>query len=514
MVRRSDAEAFFTFSFWLRNVLCATAACTFWTSEVPKVLRGCCVLQFLLWNLLRATVACTFSTSQLRKRLRTWCVFSFLTSKCASRHNAVQFLISHPATCLRTRSFSEPTFRPYRASRATKQPKQTQFFATFLLLSPLLLLNFLQSICHTISRVCILHHPAFLSFLEAPAEKGYTATQSSYTAVKSCKYDERWWKLSLCLWSDTLPSKRRSNKVHHSACTSLHRRKWCQSSIESQLTCSYMQFITPVNQEVVHQCHRRHHRTIQENLRATVLRDVKSATACEVMKALLEGHGGTSDCIPKIWIYKGQEFKMLKLLRFKKPMQIERLAHFTESHYISLYRLIKFLSKNPRAHMYPTSGPPSRARSLPPSPSSLSSNAVCGAKSTNRCELLWLLKGRRVALRGVAWHRVAAVTPWLSNDDPTIALSLCTNQQSPRESSSLFIAIGTWCSPICLGSLGTCSRGVPMWFELSLCLVGEASWTWRCRSALLQQAIQKENQSCHDGRNVWGKRLTNPSCLM
>lgn len=34
--------------------------------------------------------------------------------------------------------------------------------------------------------------------------------------------------------------------------------------------------------------------------KSTVLRDVKSATACEVMKALSEGHGGTSDCIPKI----------------------------------------------------------------------------------------------------------------------------------------------------------------------------------------------------------------------
>ena len=43
---------------------------------------------FWLRNVLRATTACTFSTSQLPKVDRTWCV---LTSKCASRHNGVHF---------------------------------------------------------------------------------------------------------------------------------------------------------------------------------------------------------------------------------------------------------------------------------------------------------------------------------------------------------------------------------------------------------------------------------------
>ena len=31
--------------------------------------------------------------------------------ECASRHNGVQFFIAHPATCLRTHRFSEPTLR-------------------------------------------------------------------------------------------------------------------------------------------------------------------------------------------------------------------------------------------------------------------------------------------------------------------------------------------------------------------------------------------------------------------
>ena len=47
-------------TFWLRNVLRATTACTFSTSEPPKVARTCCVLYVLTW-------------------------------KCASRHNGVHF---------------------------------------------------------------------------------------------------------------------------------------------------------------------------------------------------------------------------------------------------------------------------------------------------------------------------------------------------------------------------------------------------------------------------------------
>ena len=36
-------------------------------------------------------MACTFSTSQLPKVAREWCVLYILTSKCASRHNGVHF---------------------------------------------------------------------------------------------------------------------------------------------------------------------------------------------------------------------------------------------------------------------------------------------------------------------------------------------------------------------------------------------------------------------------------------
>ena len=105
-------------------------------------------------------MACTFSTSQLPKVVRGWCVLYILTSKCASRHNGVHFWTSQlpksgpMLVCFvhfdldmcfapqrratfhlssdhmapHTRRFSEPTFRPSRATNHWK----TQCFVTFL----------------------------------------------------------------------------------------------------------------------------------------------------------------------------------------------------------------------------------------------------------------------------------------------------------------------------------------------------------------------------------------------
>ena len=58
------------------------------------------------------TTACTFSTSQLPKVVRAWCAVYILTSKCASRHNGVQFFISHLASWLRTRRLASLLFDP------------------------------------------------------------------------------------------------------------------------------------------------------------------------------------------------------------------------------------------------------------------------------------------------------------------------------------------------------------------------------------------------------------------
>ena len=121
--------------FWLGHVLRAPTACTFSTSQLPKVVRSWCVLYILTWkcashrncvhffdistsigNVLRATTAFIFSTSQLPKVVWQWCVLYILTWKRASRHNGVQFFISHLASLLRARRFSKVAFRPSRAT--------------------------------------------------------------------------------------------------------------------------------------------------------------------------------------------------------------------------------------------------------------------------------------------------------------------------------------------------------------------------------------------------------------
>ena len=166
--KRSVTEVLCTFS--LRNVLRATTACTFSTSQLPKsgpTLR--CFVHFhfemcfapqrralfrhrnfqtwsdtkvfctcSLRNVLRATMACTFSTSQLPKGVRDPGVLYLFTSKCASRHNGVQFFISHLASLLfdppepqivgKTQCFA--TFLPFRASASS-------FFWLFLFYSSL-----------------------------------------------------------------------------------------------------------------------------------------------------------------------------------------------------------------------------------------------------------------------------------------------------------------------------------------------------------------------------------------
>ena len=141
-----------------RHVSRATTACTFSTSQLPKVVRTrrvfatsylkvCFAPQrrallphlnfqkcsdpdviwhFLFQTVLRATTACTFSTSQLPKVLRPWRVLPLLNSKCASRHNGVQFLLSPLPSCLRTRCFSEPTFRPNGSTQRSHKTLEKQ----------------------------------------------------------------------------------------------------------------------------------------------------------------------------------------------------------------------------------------------------------------------------------------------------------------------------------------------------------------------------------------------------
>ena len=120
---------------------------------------------FWLGNVLRATTACTFSTSQLPKVVRSWGVLYILTWKCASRHNGVQFFISHLASWVRTRRFSEPTFRP---SGATNHWKNTvnRDFPTFSRICIFFLLIFsLLTLLTSAFQLSILSEVSLLNFL-------------------------------------------------------------------------------------------------------------------------------------------------------------------------------------------------------------------------------------------------------------------------------------------------------------------------------------------------------------
>ena len=131
---------------------------TFSTSEPPKVVRDRQFFTLLTWKCASRHNGVHFfdiATSKSRPTLRCFLHFHFemcfapqrralfwhlnfqkwsdaevFCTFCASRHNGVQFFIAPVASWLRTRRFSEPTFRP---SWATNHWKNTVFrdFPTF-----------------------------------------------------------------------------------------------------------------------------------------------------------------------------------------------------------------------------------------------------------------------------------------------------------------------------------------------------------------------------------------------
>ena len=160
-------------TFWFGNVLRATTACTFSTSQLPKVVRRWSVLYILTWKRASRHNGVHFfdlATSKSGPTLRCFVHFDLemrvapqrralfrprnfqkwsepgalyiLTCKRASRHNGVQFFISHLASWLRARRFSEPTFRP---PGAPNHWKNTVFrdFPTFHASAPSFFLLFL-----------------------------------------------------------------------------------------------------------------------------------------------------------------------------------------------------------------------------------------------------------------------------------------------------------------------------------------------------------------------------------
>ena len=169
-------------------MLRATTACTFSTSEPPKVVRTWCVLYILTWKCASRHNSVHFfdiSTSKSGPTLRCFVHFhlemcfapqrhalfrhlNFQKWKCASRHNGVQFFISPLASWLRTRRFSEPTFRPSGATNHWKNTVNRDFptfsrISIFFLLTLSLLLFSLLIFLFSLPLPCSAFHLSILS---------------------------------------------------------------------------------------------------------------------------------------------------------------------------------------------------------------------------------------------------------------------------------------------------------------------------------------------------------------
>ena len=151
-------------------MLRATTACTFSKLDISASKSGpnmVCFVHFHLEMCFAPQRRALFRNSSLKlpKVVRTWCVLYILTWKCASRHNGVQFFISHLPRCLRTRRFSEPTFRP---SGATNHWKNTvnRDFPTFSRICILFLLIFsFLTLLTSAFQLSILSEVSLLNFL-------------------------------------------------------------------------------------------------------------------------------------------------------------------------------------------------------------------------------------------------------------------------------------------------------------------------------------------------------------
>ena len=181
-------------------MLRATTACTFSTSQLPKVVRSWCALYIFTSKCASRHNGVHFFDIATSKVVRNWCVLCILTSKrasrhngvhffdiatsksgpnpwcvlymltstCASRHNGVQFFISHLASWLRTRRFSEPTFRPSGASNHWKNTVFRDFptfsrICIFFLLTLSLLLFSLLIFLFSLPLPCSAFHLSILS---------------------------------------------------------------------------------------------------------------------------------------------------------------------------------------------------------------------------------------------------------------------------------------------------------------------------------------------------------------
>ena len=119
----SEADVFCTFS--VANMLLATAACNFWTAQLQKVLRSWCFVRFELQMCFLLQRRSILRHLNFQSAPRPSVFFAaFLLDNVLRATAACNFSMSPLNTCLRTRRFSEPSFRP---SRHTNHWKNIEF---------------------------------------------------------------------------------------------------------------------------------------------------------------------------------------------------------------------------------------------------------------------------------------------------------------------------------------------------------------------------------------------------
>ena len=184
-------------------MLRATTACTFSTSQLPKVVRTPGVFNILTWTCASRHIGVHFfNISTAKSGLELVCFVHFdldmcfapqrralfrhcnfqkwsdngvfcnvlyiFTWKCASCQNGVQFFISPLASWLRTHRFSEPTFRPSGATNHWKNTVNRDFptfsrISIFFLLTLSLLLFSLLIFLFSLPLPCSAFHLSILS---------------------------------------------------------------------------------------------------------------------------------------------------------------------------------------------------------------------------------------------------------------------------------------------------------------------------------------------------------------
>ena len=168
-------------TFWLANVLLATAACNFSTSHLQKAAPEV-FCTFWLQNVLLATAGCNFSTSHLQKAVPPWGVLYILSSKCASRYAACNFLTSH----------LQKAVRPWGVlyiltSKCASRYSGVQFFHIATSKSGprmLCFVHFYLKMCFSLQRRAIFHFRA----PHPPLYRGYFSTQPTRKSLKNTAF--------------------------------------------------------------------------------------------------------------------------------------------------------------------------------------------------------------------------------------------------------------------------------------------------------------------------------------